>query len=481
MRDRTGVTEDTHMSRINHNTASLGAQITLQRNQQAQNQALTRLSTGLRINAGKDDPAGLIASESLRSEVTGITQAVANSTRASNVVNTAEGALNEVSSLLLQVQSLTNQAANTGALSPDEIKANQLQVDAILNSINRISNTTQFNGVKLLNGGLDYNLSSVVSTDLSNTKVYASKLPDNGTVNVSVQVVASGKTGTIGNAATGVGVGPVTIAVAGRLGSQQITLASGTQNSGIIAAVNQYKTSTGVSASLSGTALRLDSTTYGSKSFVQVTTVSGTFFNSSKTYGVDASVNINGTQAEVDGLTASVRTADLDLTVDLTAAFGQQTAVASSFQITGGGAKFQLGPSVNSQGQISLGVQSVATTSLGDNVNGFLSAIASGGANSLVSGNTTAAQKIIDTAISQVASLRGRLGAFQKNILDSNVNSLNVALENVTASESQIRDADFASETALLTRAQILVQANTSVLSQANSAPQQVLSLLGGR
>jgi len=120
----------------------------------------------------------------------------------------------------------------------------------------------------------------------------------------------------------------------------------------------------------------------------------------------------------------------------------------------------------------------VATTELGDSINGYLSTLASGGANSLISGNTTQAQRVLTSAINQVATLRGRLGAFQKDILDTNVNSLNVALENVTASESQIRDADFASETASLTRAQILVQANTSVLAQANASPQNVLKLL---
>ena len=107
------------------------------------------------------------------------------------------------------------------------------------------------------------------------------------------------------------------------------------------------------------------------------------------------------------------------------------------------------------------------------------SGAASGGPNSLVGGNTVAAQKILTAAIKQVATLRGRLGALKKNVIDTNVNSLSVALENVTASESAIRDADFAEETAKLTRAQILVQANTSVLAQANSSPQNVLSLLG--
>src|ERR1043165_8199869 len=149
------------MSRINSNISSLRAITQLSRNQSDLSVRLQRLSSGLRINTGKDDPAGLIASEGLRSEIAGINQAIDNSQRAGNVINTAEGALNELSSLLLEAQSLTNQAANTGALSPDEIKANQLQVDAILNSINRISNKTQFNGVKLLNGSLDYTPSGV--------------------------------------------------------------------------------------------------------------------------------------------------------------------------------------------------------------------------------------------------------------------------------------------------------------------------------
>src|SRR3982751_4125087 len=131
------------MSRINTNIASLQAIRTLNKNNGDLSMRLQRLSSGLKINTGKDAPAGLIASEALRSEINGINQAIDNSQRAGNVVNTAEGALGEVSSLLLEVQGLTNQAANTGALSPEEIEANQLQVDSILNSINRSSNTTQ--------------------------------------------------------------------------------------------------------------------------------------------------------------------------------------------------------------------------------------------------------------------------------------------------------------------------------------------------
>jgi flagellin len=467
------------MSRINTNISSLQAMHTLTKNQTDLSTRLQRLSTGLKINSGKDAPAGLIASETLRSEINGIHQAIDNSQRAGNVINTAEGALSEVSSLLLEVQGLTNQAANSGALSPEEIKANQLQVDAILTSVNRISNTTQFNGVKLLNGGLDYTTSGVDAPAIDNLQINSSKIPDNGTVTVIVQVVGSAQLAEQDFAPDGIdGAGPVTIEIAGNAGTEQLSFAASTHNSAIAVAINQIKQATGVSATLSGTSLRITSTAYGADQFVSISTLNGTFLDG-KDYGVNAQVNVNGTQAEVDGLRASVRSANLDVTLDLDAAFGTAVNPAgTTFTITGGGAKFQLGSEVNRQGQVNVGVGSVAATQLGNQVDGFMSSLASGGANSLVSGNTIQAQKIITSAIRQVADLRGRLGAFQKDILETNVNSLSVALENVTASESAIRDADFASETASLTRAQILVQANTSVLSQANSSPQSVLSLL---
>jgi len=470
------------MSRINTNISSLQAIHRLALNQNDLSTRLQRLSTGLKINTGKDAPAGLIASETLRSEIAGINQAVDNSQRAGNVINTAEGALNEVSALLLQVQGLTNQAANTGALSPDEIAANQLQVDAILNSVNRISNTTQFNGVKLLNGSLDYTTSGVNKSDLTLTQINAAKIPDNGTVSLAVQVLASAKVGTLSFTGSGIGATPTTIELAGNVGTEQISFAASAHNSAIAVAINQLRDATGVSAAVQGNGqLKLYSTAYGSKDFVSVKTISGSFING-KTFGADAKVNINGNAASVDGTTASVRTGDLDVTLDLTATFAQTTAGAgstTSFYITGGGARFQVGEKVERPGQVQLGIGSVSSTSLGDGTVGYLSTLASGGTNSLVSGNTIQAQKILDVAIRQVATLRGRLGAFQKDVLETNTNSLNVALENVTASESAIRDADFASETAALTRAQILVQANTSVLAQANATPQSVLSLLG--
>lgn len=468
------------MSRINTNINSLQATRSLSKNQADLSTRLQRLSTGLRINTGKDDPAGLIASETLRSEINGIGKAVDNTNRASNVINTAEGALNEVSSLLNQVQSLVLEAANTGAISQEEVKANQLQLDSILTSINRIANTTEFGGRRLLDGSLDYTTTGVASTAIDVATINSAKIPDNGSMTVTVEVTASAQQGTItytgGNLA-----GNVTLEVAGKDGTEQISFASGTAVSAIAAGVSQLTTATGVDATVSGGALKFTSVGYGSQQFVTVRAVSGSFTGSAVTdKGADASVLINGSKADVEGTSASLRSSNLDVTLDLDSSFAtmQSASHTTQFNITGGGAKFQIGSKVQRNGQINVGIQSVSTSRLGDQTDGFLSQLASGQPDSLVSGNTLQAQKIVDKAISQVAFMRGRLGALQKNVLETNVSSLGVALENVTSSESAIRDADFAQETANLTRAQILTQANTSILSQANSTPQNVLSLL---
>src|SRR6059058_3178646 len=155
------------MARINTNVSSLTAQRGLGRSQKNLSSTLQKLSSGLRINRGADDPAGLIASEGLRSELSGINQAIDNSSRASNVIATAEGSLQEVASLLLNIKSLVVQAANSGALSPDEVRANQIQVDSAVESITRISDTTTFAGLHLINGSLDYITSGVDNTAIN--------------------------------------------------------------------------------------------------------------------------------------------------------------------------------------------------------------------------------------------------------------------------------------------------------------------------
>jgi len=140
---------------------------------------------------------------------------------------------------------------------------------------------------------------------------------------------------------------------------------------------------------------------------------------------------------------------------------------------------FSISPTAGLSGQESIGLSEVSAAKLGNASVGFLASLKSGLANDMSSGNFYAAQRVVRSAINEVATLRGRLGAFQKDTLVTTINSLEVARENLTAAESAIRDADFAAETSNLTRAQILVSSSTSILQLANAQPQAALALLG--
>lgn len=479
------------MSRINTNVPSLTAQRSLQRSQSDLSDTLTRLSTGLRINRGADDPSGMIASEGLRSEISGIDQAIGNSQRASNVIATTEGALNEVASLLLNIKSMIIEAANTGALSQEEISANQLQVDSAIESITRISNTTTFAGLRLLDGSLDYVTSGVQNTDITSLRINQANFGGQPSVPVDVEVIASGKPAELYFTASAIS-SDVTLEIRGPEGTDTLTFLANSPASAIATAMNKISPTTGVEVDFANgtdasSGIIFKSTSYGSKAFVSIeaqgasslfntTDVDGN--NRKYATGQDVVATINGALTTGDGLNISLNTSGLDLELTLDDTFG---IGSTSFAITDGGSLFQLGTKVTSNQQVSIGIQSVAASKLGNLDVGFLNSVSSGGPAALtLDAGPANASKIIEVAIKQVAIMRGRLGAFEKNTLETNVNSLNIAMENVTASESQIRDADFAKETSELTRNQILTQAGTSVLATANSTPQSVLSLLQG-
>ncbi len=491
------------MARINTNVPSLIAQNNLGRSSSDLSVRLQRLSTGLRINRGADDPAGLIVSERLRSEMKGIDQAIDNSERASSVIATAEGYLAEVADLLNSVKSLVIEAANTGGVSQEEVEANQLEIDSAIESITRISNTASFAGLPLLNGNLEYTTSGVDAADIGGARVNGAQFGSNGVVNVDVEIVESAQTASLfldGNSGTpGELTSAVTMEVAGSLGVQSISFASGTAMSAVVAAVNTLKDTTGVSATLVDPAdqtsgLVFNSTGYGSDSFVSVRQIgsNASDFNvldapagtaTQRDTGRDVTAVINGVLATGDGLDVSLKTPALSVDLNLSESFGTSAPnTSSSFSITGGGAQFQLGPSISATQSVGLGIQSVAATRIGgsdvDGVRYFLDSIASGKDNALTSGNYAEASEILDQAITEISVMRGRLGAFERNTLQTNVRSLQIGLENITASESKIRDTDFAAETAQLTRAQILNQAGTSVLATANASAQNVLALL---
>jgi flagellin len=270
--------------------------------------------------------------------------------------------------------------------------------------------------------------------------------------------------------------------VNGSSGSEVFQLEAGTTITQLQNAINLVKDATGVEATVSGTTLQLKSTGYGSAAVVDVKvlneasggTISTAIGSGARNTGTDVVATVNGITATGKGNSLSINTSTLDLTTSLAAGFTGSVA----FDITGGGALFQLGPDVVSNQQARIGITSVNTTKLGG-VSGKLYELASGGAADLASDPTNAA-RIVDEAINQVTSLRGRLGAFQRTSLDTNKNTLNDTLVNLTDAESNIRDADFAAETANLTRAQILVQSGTTVLQVANQNPQNVLALLRG-
>src|SRR5690606_7099771 len=181
------------MSRINTNVSSLIGRNNLNRANASLSQALTRLSTGLRINTGKDDPAGLIASENLRSDITSIKKAIGNTDRANQVIATADSALGQVSSLLNDIRGLVTESANAGALSDAQVAANQLQIDSSLEALNRIAQTTTFQGRRLLDGSLDFTTSSSDAdfANVTNLKIDQANLGATGNVAVDVSVTTA--------------------------------------------------------------------------------------------------------------------------------------------------------------------------------------------------------------------------------------------------------------------------------------------------
>jgi len=518
------------MTRINSNISSIIAQQRLNRSGADLQVRLERLSTGLRINRGKDDPAGLIISERLGTDISNIEQAIKNGERASAVIATTEGALTEITDLLNSIKALAVEAANTGALSDEERAANQLQIDSAIQSITRISNTATFGGLKLLDGSLDYITSGISSSEISQARITAASFIGTSNINVDVDVISSAQKGNLYLSGDNSGVpgnngeilSRTTIQIRGPEGVRELVLASGQTYASVVSSVNALSDLTGVEAALingdanSGIVFR--STEYGTDAFVSVdridkpTTASDDNFSlfkldanaaipvngvpwgnaslvsATRDEGADVSALINGILATGDGLNVSINSPSLGMELLLNETFATDpSATASTFDITGGGSLFQLGPDITPLQQTNIGVQSTSSESLGGTLVGgdlqFLSSLTKGQVNSLDSAaarnDFSGLESIVNASIDEVSLLRGRLGAFERNVLDTSKRSLQSAYENLTASRSIIRDADFAKETSELTRAQILQSAGTSVLSLANQQSQQVLQLLG--
>ena len=373
--------------------------------------------------------------------------------------------------------------AGTITVTSDTLGANTATVTLIED--NTITNNTavaSFNGSNIevrVRGNVAY---SAINSQINGLSGYSSALSGtSGDTNYATTLDTPPSATTLagGSAASGGLDSAIVFEVAGATGSEVLTFGTGTSITDIASAINAVSDATGVGATDNAGTLELTSTAYGSNAIVSINVLSGddngTFaggLSTTRDTGTDIIASVNGITASGDGNKLSINTATLDLTLTVDA--GSSADV--NFTIDGGGALFQLGPDVVSNQQARIGITSVNTAKLGG-VDGLLYQLASGGLASLATDPSKAA-RIVDEAVGQITSLRGRLGAFQSTSLETNKNTLNDTLINLTEAESQIRDADFASESAALTRAQILVQSGTTVLQVANSNPQNVLALL---
>ena len=260
------------MTRINTNVSSLNAQKTLARSNTKLQEALTRLSTGLRINVGKDDPAGLIASEVLRSDIISVERAITNSQRANQMIGTADSALGQVSSLLNDVRGLVSEAANTGAMSVEQISANQLQIDSSLEAIDRIAQVTQFQGKRLLDGSLDFVTAGVDNSKITDLQIDQGNFGSQNEIGIAVEVVTQATRGQL-TYQHGAIAEAVVLEIGGRNGFEAFSFAGGSTIAQMAAAINLVADALGVTAEVqtAATAGTITTSSYGADNDISIT------------------------------------------------------------------------------------------------------------------------------------------------------------------------------------------------------------------
>ena len=445
---------------INTNLFSLNAQRNLNTTQSALQTSLQRLSSGLRVNSAKDDAAGLAIAERFTAQIRGLNQAVRNANDGISFSQTAEGALSTATNALQRIRELAVQSANDTNSSTDRQALNN-EVQQLVAEINRISNSTQFNGANILDG-------------TSSTLVFQVGANQNQTISVDgvdargqilgARVSVSGSfTQAEIDAAVAAGGGAGDLVIQG-IAVDFSNLSAGATTSQIVNQINQVTAQTGVQAS------------------VNTTTATSAIANAA------GAATINGVQ-----LTLAGDATDLD-TINAVSAQTGVTASGSTGAIvlsntdgatittTGvglaGGSVTQAGITLGGEvGTAYTAVTATLTSAQGDELAATQTDNTVNGADVLTQSSSTTALLTIDFAIQQVNTLRSELGAVQTRF-ESTISNLQITVENLTAARSRIQDADFAAETASLTRSQILQQAGLAIVAQANALPQNVLSLL---
>jgi flagellin len=484
-------------SYINTNLASLNAQRNLSTSQSALATSLQRLSSGLRINSAKDDAAGLAISERFTSQIRGSDQAARNANDGISLAQTAEGDLAQIGNNLQRIRELAVQSANGTNTSADRASIDT-EVQQLLQENDRVATNSSFNGVKLLDGTFG-NQQFQVGADANQT--------------VGVTGVTSARSSALGSfqgfnaqtlggiaAATSTSASNLTIAIPGSSPATSVTVANvGADAKSITAAINNSGI-TGLTATANAAVTAAGTTTTsatvaGSASFV----LNGTTITASLGVGASGSNQANALAAiNAQSAATGVIASDTGNGLKLTAADGRNINISAATDVSSTGANlsdFGLGglsaaittatvstSYVRPSGSVGTSVTFTSATTTAGFGSAVSAAIGSTGTalsatNVLTAAGAQAAIASADQAIASINSSRANLGAVQ-NRFSSVVASLQTTSENLSASRSRIQDTDFASETAKLTRGQILQQAGTAMLAQANSLPNGVLSLL---
>ncbi|MCG9894614.1 MAG: hypothetical protein MH204_03960 [Fimbriimonadaceae bacterium] len=476
--------------RINTNVNSINSLRVLGMTNTEYAKAMTRLSTGLRINNAGDDPSGLIFSENFRAQIDGTSQAIRNNQDALNYAKTAEGALDEMSRLLREGRTLAVGAGNTATLNSEQKQAYQTQMNLLLQSIDRIATNTQFGNNKLLDGSAGVNATVVNASRLSSIslggKVGGQTITADAGVTINVTTAATKASHAGTNAVAAASLAAYNAAAVGAAESFSINgvnfqVGAADTWGQVVQRINESSAQTGVVAQAvhDGTngSITLRSTGYGANAKINLVdatgvinsaagTVAATGTNAVATVTVGAlnGVTFTGGQMGNDGLTLTDSNGNR---VVLSEAGNAASGAWSAAQVQVGNAWFQVGANAGQTETLSLG--SFLSSSLG------LTSVDITSAN----GVTDALNKF-DSAISEMNRRRGDIGSFMRNTLESNIRSLGIAKENLSATESSVRDLDVAEEMTHFTKLQILQQSGMSMLAQANQGPQAVLSLLRG-
>jgi flagellin len=469
---------------INTNVNALQAMNRLSTTSTAMSKSMTRLSTGLKINGAGDDPAGLIASKKMSAQISSMSQAQSNTQDAINYSKTADGALDEVNTLLQDARTLAVASGNSATQTPEQLQANQQQLQSIIDSVSRISSTTQYGTKKLLDGTAGNQSAVTAGTKLSSMSIGASiggtAITANSTVTMALTTAAT--QATLTSATFTASTNAVANAGSFSVNGTTFNADSTTTAADLITKINKASDSTGVVASFESGAISLKTTNYGSNAKINLVDSAGVFASAagaSSNTGADAvaSVTVGSTTALFTGSrngTSGLTLSDADgNSINLTSAGNATFAAAAVGQVQVGTSQFQIGANAGQTANLSLGNFAAGQLGQGAVAGKDLSSL-----NVTSASGATDALKVLDKAISDVTSARGKIGNFQKNVLESNARTLSTAKENLSATMSSITDVDVAEEMTNYTKQQILQSTGMAILSQAKSAPQAVLQLL---